>query len=63
MEYDSAIKKKEIVLFAARWIDLDMVILTAVRQKKSNIIHHLHVKSKKKVQLNISTKQKQELQM
>ena len=63
MEYDSAIKKKEIVLFAARWIDLDMVILTAVRQKKSNIIHHLYVKSKKKVQLNISTKQKQELQM
>ena len=38
MEYDSAIKKKEIVLFAARWIDLDMVILTAVRQKKSNAV-------------------------
>jgi len=28
------------------------------RQKKSNIMHHLHVKSKKKVQLNMSTKQK-----
>ena len=45
MEYDSAIKKNEIVPFAARWMDLDIVIQTAVRQKKSNILYHLYVKS------------------
>ena len=37
MEYYSAIKKKEIRLFAAIWMDLDGVILSEVSQMKRNI--------------------------
>ena len=37
MEYCSAIKN-EIVPFAAIWMDLDIVILSDVRQTKKNII-------------------------
>ena len=37
MEYYSAIKKKEIMPFAATWIDLDIVILSKVCQTKTNI--------------------------
>ena len=32
MEYYSAIKKKEIMPFAATWVDLDIVILNEVSQ-------------------------------
>ena len=42
MEYYSAIKKSEILPFAATWMDLENVILSEVRQRKTNIIwHHL----------------------
>ena len=37
MEYYSAIKN-EIVLFAATWMDLQIIILSEVKQKKTNII-------------------------
>ena len=37
-EYYSAIKKNEIMPFAAPWMDLEIIILSEVRQRKTNII-------------------------
>ena len=48
MEYYSATKKNEIMSFAATWMDLEIVILSEVSQRKRNIIgYHLYVESKK----------------
>ena len=38
MESYSAIKKNEIMLFAAMWRDLEIIILSEVSQTKKNII-------------------------
>ena len=38
MEYYSAIKKNEIMPFAAKWVDLENIILNKVSQKKTNTI-------------------------
>ena len=38
VEYYSAIKKNEIMLFAATWMDLEIIILSEVNQRKTNII-------------------------
>ena len=38
MEYYSAIKRNEIMPFAAMWMDLEIVILNEVSQRKTNII-------------------------
>ena len=51
MEYYSAIKKKEIMPFAATWMDLEMIILSEVRQT-------VDVESKKLIQMNLFIKQK-----
>ena len=37
MEYYSAIKKNEIMPFAATWMDLDIITLSEVSQTKTNI--------------------------
>ena len=38
VEYYSAIRKTEVMPFAAIWIDLETAILSAVRHRKTNII-------------------------
>ena len=38
MEYSLAIKKNEIMPFAATWMDLETVILSEVRQRRRNVI-------------------------
>ena len=49
LEYYPAIKKNEIVPFAATWMDLESVILSEARQRRRNSIWHpLYVESKKK---------------
>ena len=54
MEYYLAIKKNEIMPFAATWMDLKIIIFSEVSQRKTNIIcYHLHVESKKMVQMNL----------
>ena len=47
MEHYSAIKKNKIMPFAATWIQLEILILSEVSQKKTNTIgYHLYVESK-----------------
>ena len=46
--------------FAATWMGLEMIILSEVSQTKTNIIRYqLCVESKKMIQMNLFTKQKQ----
>ena len=58
MEYYSALKKSEIMPFAATWMDLEITMPSEVRQwKKNTIWYHPHVESKNMIQMNLSTKQ------
>ena len=60
MEYYSAIKKSKTMPFAATWMDLEIIILSEVSQRETNFIwYHLYVESKKMIQMNLFTKQKQ----
>ena len=43
MEYYLAIKKNEIMLFAATWMDLEIVILSKVSQKERDNDHISHI--------------------
>ena len=42
MEYYLAIKKNEIMPFAATWMQLEILILSEVSQKKKNILSLIH---------------------
>ena len=39
MEYYSAIKKNNIMTFAATWMDLEIIILSVVTQKEKDNYH------------------------
>jgi len=59
MEYNSAIKKNEIMPFAATWIDVEIFILSEISQtEKDKFAYHLYVESEKMIQINLFTKQK-----
>ena len=44
--------------FAAKWMDLDIIILSEVRQRKTNIMYHLYGEFNKMIQKNLLIKQK-----
>ena len=53
MEYYSAIKRKEIGSFVETWMDLETVIESEVRKRKTNIVYfHIYVEPRKMVQMN-----------
>ena len=41
MEYYSAMKKNEIMTFAATWMDLEMIILNEMSQKEKDKYHNI----------------------
>ena len=43
MEYYSAIKKNEIMPFAATWMELETLILSKISQRKTNTISLISV--------------------
>ena len=59
MEYYSAIKKNEIMPFATKWTDLEIIILSEVREKQisSNIMYY--AECEKNIQMNLFVEQKQ----
>ena len=59
MEYYSAIKENEIMPFAATWMDLEIVILSDVRQRQISYDIAYMWTLKKMIQINLFTKQKQ----
>ena len=54
VEYYSAIKKNEIVPFAATWMDIEIIIVSK-SDRERQISYHIYVESKKIIQLNLST--------
>ena len=58
MDISEPLKKNEIMPFAATWTDLEIIILSRVRQKKTNIQYHLYVESRKMIEINLFAKQK-----
>ena len=64
VEYYSAIKKNEIMPFAATWMDLEIIILLSeVSQREEEKYHMISlicgILKKKRIQMNLFTKQKQ----
>ena len=45
--------------FAATWMNLEIIILSEVSQRETNIWHLQYMESKRRIQMNLSTKQKQ----
>ena len=59
MEYYPAIKRNDSVLFAEMWMDLEGVTQSEMPEREKCIInYHIHVESRKIVQMNLFAKQK-----
>ena len=60
MEYYSAIKKNEIIPFAATWMDLEIIILSEVSQTEKDKYHMISLifGIYTTIQMNLFTKQK-----
>ena len=58
MEYSSATEKNQILSFAARWMDLEIIILSEVSQTEKGK-HYITYMGYKKVQIDLFTEQKQ----
>ena len=56
----SAIERNKIMPFAATWVDLEMLILSEVSQRRTSIIrYHIYMESNKKmIQMSLYKKQK-----
>ena len=62
MEHSSAIEKNEITTFVATRMDLEMIILSEVNQTENDKYHRILLLCRllrKKIQMNLFTKQKQ----
>ena len=61
MEYYSAMKKNEILPFAATWMDLEIIILSEVSQAEKDKYYMISLICgiQKIIQINLFTKQKQ----
>ena len=61
MEYYSAVKKNEILPFAATWMDLEIIILSGVRQMEKDQYYISRtcgiLKKNEMIQMNLFTKQ------
>ena len=59
-EYYLSIKKNEIMPFAAKWVDLEIIIVSEVSQKEKDKYHiSLICEIQNMAQMNLSMKQKQ----
>ena len=59
-EYYSGMKQSKILPFVVTWMDLEIITLSEVRQRKTNITrYHLYVESTEMIQMNLFTKQTQ----
>ena len=59
MDYYSAIKRNEIMLFITTWMYLEIVIQSEVSQRKTSIIYEcICMKSRKMVLMNVFTQKK-----
>ena len=59
MEYYLSVTKNEIMTLGSNMDGLEIVILSVVSQRKTNIIcYHLHVESKNRIQMNLFIRQK-----